>query len=291
MGRDLVEVFQSQDLRESVGRLIGRSLGIEVVEGGDISRVSVCDEVKALILGLGTSRLVHGDGSGQGIAFGGHMVSGDLMRMGIEEQESEMMLAGDPQVGFIAGDGGTDGSFMPKVELMAVVGRRLGVIEDGLKTDFGSKDLTDHFRCFAGRKGEGDVKGQDQAKDVRGSVNACQIDGEAFGCGWRKLRRSEVIFPILIAQFELRQTHLLQESFIPFQGVFLLPVMGAAVVITLVDSAIGATLPAVERSLAIGTVVTRFTRAVLAFELRQSRAYFAAQLGGTSAVVEVQVGG
>jgi len=291
LGGDLVEVFQSEHLRQSVGRLIGRPLGVEVVEGGDISRVSVSDEVKALILGRGASRFVHGDGSRQGIAFWGHMVSGDLMRMGVEEQESEVMLAGDPQVGFIAGGGGTDGSFMPKVELMAIVGCRLGVIEDGLKTDWDAEDLTDHFRCFAGGQGKGDVKGQDQAQDVRGTVNAGQIDGEAFGCGRRKLGGSEVIFPILIAQLELRQTHLLQESFIPFQGTFLLPVMGAAVVVAFVDSAIGATLPAVERPLAIGTVVTRFTLAVRAFELRQSRAYFAEQLSGTLAVVEVQVGG
>ncbi len=34
---------------------------------------------------------------------GSDVVRGDLMRLGIEEEEGEVMLAGHPDVGFIAG--------------------------------------------------------------------------------------------------------------------------------------------------------------------------------------------
>ena len=49
---------------------------------------------------------------------------------------------------------------------MAVVGGRLGVIEDGLVRDSDIKDVLQDISSFAGGDGEGDVEGQDKPEDV-----------------------------------------------------------------------------------------------------------------------------
>jgi len=66
---------------------------------------------------------------------------------------------------------------------VAVVGGRLGVIEDGLVRDSDIKDVLQDISSFAGRDGEGDVEGQDKAKDVLRIVDPSNVD-EWFDWAW-----------------------------------------------------------------------------------------------------------
>ena len=59
---------------------------------------------------------------------------------------------------------------------MAVVGGGLGVVQDGLVRDVDIKNVLKNERGFSGADGEGDVEGQDEAKDVLRVVDPPDID-------------------------------------------------------------------------------------------------------------------
>ena len=59
---------------------------------------------------------------------------------------------------------------------MAVVGGGLGVIEDGLVRDADIKDVLQDISSFAGRDGEGDVEGQDKAKNILRVMDPSDVD-------------------------------------------------------------------------------------------------------------------
>ena len=59
---------------------------------------------------------------------------------------------------------------------MAVVGGRLGVIEDGLVRDSDIKDVLQDISSFAGGDGEGDVEGQDKPKDILRVMDSSNVD-------------------------------------------------------------------------------------------------------------------
>ncbi len=64
----------------------------------------------------------------------------DLVGGRIEEEEGEVML-GDADIGFITGGGMAEGSFVAEVEEVAVVGRGLSIVEDGLVAEAHAEDL------------------------------------------------------------------------------------------------------------------------------------------------------
>ena len=196
-----------------------------MMESGDVGRISVGDEVKGLIFMQSASRFIHRHGGGQRIALGRDMVSGDLMRVGIQKQEREVMLTRNADVSFIADSGRADCGFMAQVELMTVIGGGLGVVQDGLVADLHTEDLAEHLCGFASRQGKRDVKSKNQSEDIRRAVNAGQIDGKTFRRGRSQLGRAEMILAILITQLELRQAQLLKQAFVPLQSRLLLQVM------------------------------------------------------------------
>ena len=52
---------------------------------------------------------------------GSDVIGRDVMSLGIEKEESVLVLAGDANVGFIAGGGVAEGAFVAEVEGVAVV--------------------------------------------------------------------------------------------------------------------------------------------------------------------------
>ena len=69
-----------------------------MMESGDVGWISIGDEVKGLIFMRSASRFIHRYGGGQRIALGGDMVSGDLVRVGIQKQKRKVMLTGNANV-------------------------------------------------------------------------------------------------------------------------------------------------------------------------------------------------
>jgi len=88
---------------------------------------------------------------------------------------------------------------------MAVIGGGLGVVENSLVRDADIKDLLQDEGSFSGTDGEGDVEGQDEAKDVLGIVNTSDVDGGFAGAGVSNIRGLEQIFAVYVTEFELRR--------------------------------------------------------------------------------------
>ena len=85
-----------------------------------------------------------------------------MVLLGVEEEESVLVLAGDTNVGLVAGGRGAERGFVAQVEGVAVVGGALSVVEDGLVAEGHAEDLTQDLSGLARREGKGDVEGQDQ---------------------------------------------------------------------------------------------------------------------------------
>lgn len=86
---------------------------------------------------------------------------------------------------------------------MTVVGGGFGVIEDGLVRDADIKDVLQNIGGFAGRDGEGDVEGEDEAEDVLGIVNSSNVDGRLEWARMNKVGRRKEVFAVCVAEFEL----------------------------------------------------------------------------------------
>jgi hypothetical protein len=196
------------------------------------------------------------------------------------------MFAGHPDISFIAGGRIPEWGFMTEVEVGTVVGGRLGVVEDGLIAEGHVKDLAQDLSGFTSRERERDMEGQDQAEQIRRAMNASQVQERAREGRGLELSRLEVILPILVAQLELGQTQLLQQSFVPVQGRFLLQIV---VVGTLIEGAVRTLFPTVEGTLAVRTPVRGLAGPMTGSDLRQTPTDLAAQLAGLATVVAVKV--
>src|SRR5262250_246192 len=211
------------------------------------------------------------------------------MVLRVEKQEGVLMLPGDANVGLVSRGGVAQGGFAAEVEGVAIVGRTLGIVEDGLIAEGYAEDLTQDLSGLAGREGKGDMEGQDQPQHIGRAMNAGQVDGRSIGSGGVQLSGLEVVFPILVAQLELGEAQLLQQFLIPLQSLLLLEVMRAAVARTFVERGVGALFPAVEGAVAVGTPVTGGVGEAMArSELRQKATDFATQLAGLATIVEVE---
>ena len=219
------------------------------------------------------------------------MIGRDLVRFGIEEKEGVVMFAGHTDISFIAGGRIAERGFMTEVEVVAVVGGSLSVVEDRLITEGDVKDLAQDLGGFTSRECKRDMEGQDQAEQIGRAMNAGQVQERPFEGGGAELSRLEVILSILVAQLELGQTQLLQQPFVPVQGRFLLLVVGAAVVGTFIEGAVRTLFPTVESALAVRTPVRGLTGPMTGSDLRQTATDFAAQLAGLATIIAVEIKG
>jgi len=199
------------------------------------------------------------------------------------------MLAGDANVGLASRGGIAQRGFAAEVESVAVVSGTLGVVEDGLIAEGHTKDLTQDLSGLAGREGKRDGEGQDEPQHIGRTVNAGQVNARSIGSGRGQLSGPKVVCPILVAQLELGEAQLLQQFFVPLQGLLLLQVVRAAVARALIDRGVGALFPAVEGAVAVGTPIAGGVgEAKARSELRQEATDFATQLAGLATIVEVE---
>ena len=151
---DRVEIFQTDDLTQGVGGLGSGAVGVEEVHAGLISGVAIGDEAQGLILGQGARGLAQSHGGGQGIALRSDVIGRDVMPLGVEKEESVLVLAGDANIGFVAGSGVAEGGFVAEVEGVAVVSGGLGIVEDGLVAEGHAEDLPRGLARSCGRRGQ-----------------------------------------------------------------------------------------------------------------------------------------
>ncbi len=107
----------------------------------------------------GVTFFAQGHGSGQGVAFASDVRGRDLTTLGVEEEEGEGIFTGDADRGFLAGGGRAPGGFRAEIEGVTVVGRGLGVVQDGLIAEGHAEDLTQDLSALASRKSKRDVEG------------------------------------------------------------------------------------------------------------------------------------
>ena len=89
------------------------------------------------------------------------------------------------------------------------------------------------------------MEGQDQPQDIGAVVNAVNIDFGFIRGGMLDVGRLEVIFPVLVAQFKLRQFILLKIFFRAVEFILGFKESRALVAATLIDSDQGLDFPAV----------------------------------------------
>ncbi len=87
---------------------------------------------------------------------------------------------------------------------MAIEGGRSGVVQDGLVRDWDGEDGTEDESCLSCTEGEGDVKGQDKAKDIGSVMDGPQIDCRLLGLGEGELVGLVVILAVLVGELKLR---------------------------------------------------------------------------------------
>ena len=119
--RDGVEIFQADHLPQGVGGLGSGAVRVEEVHAGLISGVAIGDEAQGLVFGESARGLAQSHGGGQGIALRGDVIGRDVMPLGIEKEESVLVLTGDADIGFVAGGGVAERGFVAKVEGVAVM--------------------------------------------------------------------------------------------------------------------------------------------------------------------------
>ena len=282
------QILQTDYLSQRVGGLGSGSMSVEEVQAGLISGVAVGDEAQGLIGGQGAGSLAQGHGGGQGIALRGDVIGRDVMPLGVEKEESVWVLAGDPDIGFVAGGGVADRAFVAEVEGVAVISGGLGIVEDRLVAEGHAEDSAQDLGGLTGGEGKGDVEGQHQAQHVGRTVQAGEVDGGPVRSGRGELGRLKMVFAILIAQLELGGTELLQQLFVPVQGLLLLEVVRTTLARTFVEGTVDTLFPAEEGVATIGAPVRSLRRPMTTRDLRQAATDFATQLAGLAAIVAVE---
>ena len=124
--------------------------------------------------------------------------------------------------------------------------------------DVDVKDGAKDVGSFSGGDGEGDVEGEDQAKNVLRVVDFCNIDEGLKRSGMVKFFGLEQIFAVNIAELKLRR-------FISLQGLFRwveffesVDAMRTVVVAAFMNNDVQTYFPAVQGILAVRTEVFSF---------------------------------
>ena len=87
---------------------------------------------------------------------------------------------------------------------MAIEGGRSCVVQYGLIGDGDGEDGAEDESRFSCAQGEGDVKSEDEAKNMRSVVDGPQIDGRGFGLWEGQFMGLVVVLPVLVGQLKLR---------------------------------------------------------------------------------------
>ena len=180
-----------------------------------IRGVSISHKDNGLFWICGANCLSHRNNGGKGFSGVGQMVGRDLEVLGRDEEEDIVMFSEDLDVGFIPSAYVINWSFAGEVKAMAIEGGRGCVVQYGLIRDRDGEDRPEDEGRFSCTEGEGDVKSQDKAKNIRGVVDFGQVDGRLFGTGMGKLIGLVVVFSILVGELKLGTAFLGQEFF-PF---------------------------------------------------------------------------
>jgi len=177
-----IEILESDDFAVLEGGIFG-SLGIEEVDACGIGRVAIGDQDKSLVGICGADGFFHGNNSREGVPGVGQVVGGDFEALGRDEEEDIVMFSQDLDVGFIPSADFINGSLMGQVKAMAIEGGGGGVVQYGLIGDGEGEHGAQHEGGLSGTEGKRDIKGEDQAEDIRGVVDSGQIGGWWFWVG------------------------------------------------------------------------------------------------------------
>jgi hypothetical protein len=130
-----------------------------------------------------------------------------------------------------------------EIKLVTIKSGSGSIVEDGLIRNVDVEDRTHNKGGFSGRDSKRDVKGEDEAKNIRRVVDSGNIDQRFERLGVSKFFWFEVILAVKVIKFELRRT-LFAENF--FRGVKLvqcLDAMRTKIVAAFMEGNLGALFP------------------------------------------------
>lgn len=104
------------------------------------------------------------------------MVGGNFTTARGDKEEDVSMLAGDFDVSFVAAVFVVDITFESQVEVMAIGGSSLSIVEDRLIRYWDAKDLSQNLGCFPGCDCKRDMKCQHQSQDIGRVVDFIEVD-------------------------------------------------------------------------------------------------------------------
>jgi hypothetical protein len=217
------------------------------------------------------------------------VVGSDLETLGRDEEEDIVMFPEDFDVGFIPCVYFIDGSFTGQVKAVAIEGGRCRIVQDGLIGDRDGEHGPEHESRLSGAEGEGDIKSQDQAKNMGSVVDGPQIHDRLFGLGEGKLVGLVMVLPVLVGELKLRASFLDQGLFSLVEFIDLPYPMGTGIVTALVEGYFFSLFPGEEGVVAVGAVVFGLCLAEPFFLLEEFPADLAEELGSFLAVVGVEV--
>jgi len=217
------------------------------------------------------------------------VVGGNLESPGSDEEEDIVMFPEDLDIGLIACTEVINRSLTGEVEAVTIEGSGSRVVQHGLIRDRDGKDGPKDESRLSCAQGERDVKGQDQAKNMRSVVNGPQIDGRWFGLRESKLMGLVVILPVLVGELKLRTPFFCQGLFTLVELVDFSYSMETGIITAFIESHIFSLFPGGEGVLAVGAVVLGLVLAESFFLLKEFAADLAEELGSLLAVVVVEV--
>lgn len=168
-----------------------------------ISGVAVGDEHNWLVGSSRANGFTHGDGGWQCAARVGEVISSNLPTACRDKEKDIGVLTADFDVGFIAGAVVINLAFMGKVEAVAIISGRFGIVEHGLIRDDDAEDLPEHLRGFASTERKRDMESQNQADPMWRVMNLAKVHARGRWRGVLKMLLGIMMLAILIVQLEL----------------------------------------------------------------------------------------
>jgi len=173
---------------------------------------------------------------------------------------------------------------------VAIEGGCSGIVQYGLIGDRDAEDRPQDEGCLSRTEGEGDVKSQDQAENIRSVMDGPQIDGRLFGLREGKFVGLVMVLSVLVGELKLRASFLGQSLFPLVEFINLPDPMGTGIVAALVDGHFFSLFPPEKGVVAVGAVVLSFSRAESFLLLKEFPADLAEELGTLLAVIVVEIG-
>ena len=173
---------------------------------------------------------------------------------------------------------------------MAIEGGRSRIVQNGLIGDRDAEHRPQDQSRLSRTEGEGDVKSQDQAENIRSVMDSPQIDGGLLGLREGKFVGLVVVLPVLVGQLKLRTPFFGQCLFPLVEFIHVAYSMGTGVVAALVEGHFFSLFPGEEGVVAVGAVVLGLSRAESFLLLKEFPTDLAEELRSILAVVVIEVG-